>query len=207
MSTKNRTIGLLFYLVFGLVVFGCQSRSTSTNDTNDPNMGSSDTTNMANNGLANTAGLNETNALAKVNAVNQNEIDAAMLAQRKNISGAAMDYAKMLEKEHSDNMDKTTQLAGSLGISIGMNDEAQQIRSKGSEMMSMLQTKDGQEFENAYITAMVKGHTEALNMLDNSICMVNNDGVKQHLEDTRSHVATHLEKAKELQKKGPQAAQ
>lgn len=214
MSTKNTTSALLFLLFIGLLGTGCQSRSTSTNDANDPAMGS-DTTNMnangmdnsAENGLNGTAGLNETNALAKLNAVNQNEIDAAMLAQQKKISSSAMDYAKMLEKEHSENMDKTTQLAGSLGISIGTNDEAQQIRSKGATMMDMLQPKEGQDFENAYITAMVNGHTEALTMLDNAISMVNNDSVKQHLEETRTHVAMHLEKAKDLQKKGPQTAQ
>lgn len=200
MSTKNRATGLFYLLISGLFVFGCQSRSTNAND-------ATDTSNVGTNGLSSVTGLTETNALAKLNAVNQNEIDAAMLAQRKNISGAAMDYAKMLEKEHADNMDRTKQLAGSLGISIGMNDEAQEIRNKGSEMMATLQAKEGQEFEDAYITAMINGHTEALTMLDNSINIVNNDSVQQHLEETRSHVATHLEKAKELQKKQPQVAQ
>ena len=47
---------------------------------------------------------------------------------------------------------------------------------------------------------MVKGHTEALNMIDSQLVKsVKNDTLKEHLTETRTHITAHLEKAKQLQ--------
>jgi putative membrane protein len=50
------------------------------------------------------------------------------------------------------------------------------------------------------MNAMVKGHTEALNMIDTKLTQeVNNGDLKDHLEKTRHHVQMHLDKAKKIQ--------
>ena len=51
----------------------------------------------------------------------------------------------------------------------------------------------------AYIDAMVKGHTEALAVLDNKLIpKATTQAVKDHLAATREHVAHHLERAESL---------
>ena len=56
------------------------------------------------------------------------------------------------------------------------------------------------EFAAAYLAAMIKGHTEVLDMIDNQLLKrAANDAVKAHLTETRGSVAKHLAAAKQLQ--------
>ncbi|HEX2082852.1 MAG TPA: DUF4142 domain-containing protein, partial [Xanthomonadaceae bacterium] len=55
------------------------------------------------------------------------------------------------------------------------------------------------EYEKAYMDAMVKGHEEALAAIDEKmIPRATRDDVRQHLTDTRKHVEMHLTRAKEI---------
>jgi putative membrane protein len=55
------------------------------------------------------------------------------------------------------------------------------------------------KFETAYLDAMIKGHNEALAMIDSKLLTAAKlDAVKKHLTDTRTHIAMHLEQAKKL---------
>ncbi|HJU06419.1 MAG TPA: DUF4142 domain-containing protein, partial [Nitrospiraceae bacterium] len=51
----------------------------------------------------------------------------------------------------------------------------------------------------AYIEAMIKGHTEVQNMIDSQLKEANNEAVKKHLMETRDHVAMHFDQARKLQ--------
>ncbi|MBA3386578.1 MAG: DUF4142 domain-containing protein [Chthoniobacterales bacterium] len=56
------------------------------------------------------------------------------------------------------------------------------------------------KFEAAYVAAMVEGHTEALEMIDNKVLnTASNDALKNHLNETRGTVIQHLEMGKKLQ--------
>lgn len=58
---------------------------------------------------------------------------------------------------------------------------------------------DGKDFETGYLDAMIKGHTEASDMIDNQLMKTaKNDALKKHLTETRGHVAGHLDQAKKL---------
>ena len=71
---------------------------------------------------------------------------------------------------------------------------------KGEQELEALGRTEGDAYARAYIDAMVKGHTEALDALDNRIIpAATRPEVKAHLDTTRGHVAQHLERAKALQ--------
>jgi putative membrane protein len=135
-------------------------------------------------------------ALGLLGAVNENEIGAAKQAQEKKVTGAVLDYAKMMEKEHSENLEKTM----SLGTLSGASD-VQMVKDKGAQELKTLGSKSGKDYEAAYIDAMVSGHQEALSMIDTKMMpAATSEPVKQHLADTRKHVEMHLKKAQDIEK-------
>jgi putative membrane protein len=137
--------------------------------------------------------------LAKLVAVDQNEIKVARTAEKKKVSAATLNYARMLRDQHQQNLSDTQKLAHKLALSPRPTSEADDIHKQGTTELAMLQPLEGQEFERAFLDAMVKGHEEALSMLDDGIASAGNDEVKAHLQKTRDAVATHLSEAKQLQ--------
>lgn len=64
----------------------------------------------------------------------------------------------------------------------------------------MIAPLEGEEFGQAYVAAMVKGHTEVLAMIDNELMKsAQNESLTKRLAETREHVAMHLEHGKKLQ--------
>ena len=200
MKTYSKLLTVLF--VIGLsILYSCNSRSNNTNDqTNDTSMAQGDNTGMNHDMAMDDKAGTDAEALAWVMQVDNNEINAAQEAQKKKISQPVMGYAKMLEKEHSDNLQKTKDLSQSMSEMPAETQAVEDLKAKGKDMLSSLSPKDGMDFEKGYIDAMVKGHTEALSMLDNQLIPnAKIDALKNHLTETRQHVAMHLDRAKELQ--------
>ena len=136
-------------------------------------------------------------ALGLLAALNEHEITAAQQAQSKNVSAPVLAYAKMMEKEHGDNLAKTKTLG-----TLASTPEVQAMKDKGKSDLDALGQKSGKEYETAYVDAMVSGHTEALALIDGRLLSLASTGpVKDHLMETRDHVVMHLEEARKLQSK------
>lgn len=138
-------------------------------------------------------------ALAIVATVDRDEVALAKQAQTKKLSAGAMEYAAMMEHDHSANLAETKKLAKDDGAQSANADE---MKKQDAKKKAELAPLDGAAYEKAYIDAMVKGHAEVLGKLDNELIPGAQDAaVKAHLEKTRGAVAGHLEKAKALQSK------
>lgn len=141
-----------------------------------------------------TSALTQAQALGVLSAVNQAEIGAGQLAERKVANGPVRDYAARMVKEHGDNdrklqawkPDRTSPLAAA---------QAQ----KGKQELAKLSPLEEDAFRKAYIEAMIKDHTAALDTLDHKLIPAAQDAqVRAFLQETRTHVAAHLEAAKRL---------
>ncbi len=138
--------------------------------------------------------------LAFVIAVDDNEVLAAAEATKKEPGSAVLDYAKMMHQEHGKNEAETMELGQEINVTPVDTAAVDKLRVKGAGELAALIPLKGDEFETAYVTAMVKGHTEVLEMIDNKLLKsADNDAVKKHLNETRSAVAQHLEMGKKLQ--------
>ncbi len=147
------------------------------------------------------AGTEGTDAevLGFVFAVDINEILAAEQAETKKISQPVMDYARMLHTEHGANADKTLKLGKAINVTPSDTKAVDALNVKGAGELATLVPLDGKDFETAYLDAMIKGHTEVLDMIDNQLMKTaKNDALKAHLTETRGHVAMHLDQAKKL---------
>jgi putative membrane protein len=194
---------LLFAALASLVIVGCTSRDnadvagqdatppaasadTSVPDADAPAMARQDPNAVEGDDIA----------LGLLGAVNENEIAAAKQAQEKKVSGAVLDYAKMMEKEHSENLEKTKSLG-----TLSSASEVQLVKDHGAQEAATLDSKSGKAYAAAYIDAMVAGHQDALSMIDNKMLpAATSEPVKQHLTDTRKHVEAHLKRAQEIKK-------
>ena len=142
----------------------------------------------------------EAEVLGFVTAINQNEIIAAMAAGKKQLSSQIAEYAKMLHQEHGKNMDQAFKLGQKIGVTPVITPQVDALLVKGAGELAAIVPLKGEQFGQAYIAAMIKGHTKAIQMIDSQLIpKAKNQELKQHLTQTRQHVAAHLEAAQKLQ--------
>ncbi|NDK39961.1 DUF4142 domain-containing protein [Pseudoxanthomonas gei] len=133
--------------------------------------------------------------LGLLSAVDDHEIRLAQQAYEKKVTGAVLDYAKLMEKEHGDNLAQTKTLGA-----VSDGPEVQALKDKGASELAELGRKSGKEYEAAYVDAMVKGHTDVLALFDTRLLLLGSPGaIRNHLGTTREHLAMHLAEAQKLQ--------
>lgn len=82
----------------------------------------------------------------------------------------------------------------------GSDAEVDAMRQKHEAERQRLSALEGEEFARAWVDAMVMGHEEALNRLDTQLIPNAGDaGVAEHLRQTRTAIARHLETGRGLQ--------
>lgn len=140
-------------------------------------------------------------ALALVASIDEHEIAAAEQARRKNLQGPVLEFANLLHREHSANLKAGQALSSGAGaIQPERTADVEAMRTKGASELAALDQKSGKEYEAAYVDAMVKGHTEALALLDERLIPAAQDErLRNFLTNTRDHVAMHLQRGKDLQ--------
>ncbi|KTD22909.1 Predicted outer membrane protein [Legionella lansingensis] len=132
--------------------------------------------------------------------LNQNEMAAAKDALNKKVNPKVKSYARMLYNDHSKNLKDTMKISKKIGQSPAQTNKVASLKRKGEKAQASLSSLQDTDFEVAYIDAMVRGHEEALIIIDeNLINNVNNPDLKKHLKTTRSHVQQHLNAAKQIQ--------
>ena len=134
-------------------------------------------------------------ALGLLAAVDDHEIQAAQQAKSKQVSAAVMDYANMMEKQHTDDLIEIKTMGA-----LADTPEVQAMKEKGASDLAELGKLSGKEYETAYMDAMVKGHTGVLALIDGRLLSLASPGlVREHLSKAREYVAMHLEAARKLQ--------
>jgi len=195
---QNRKMKLIFATLVGSVcltaaAYAAASNGAATTATTEPGAAPS--------GTAMSAKYSDGEIVAVVLTIDDNEIKAAQTAEKKKMSKDAMKFAKMLLKQHSEDSNKVSKLAKKENITPSETAaKAQELRDKGAAELQALAPKDSMDFEQGYVSAMVHGHTDALALFDEHlIADASNTKLKKAMEETRKHVAHHLEEARRLQ--------
>lgn len=194
-------------LALALAVSACNERRDASGDvaagdvpavdpTGRPDAveGTTDSTVAAADAAAVASAPAERAALGVLNAINDHEIAAGGQALAKRVEGEVADYARMMIDPHSENRRQTTALGADAAA-----EKAQAQQQKGQAELARLDAMTGDAYAQAYVAAMVKGHTEALATLDGELIpAATTPAVRDHLTRTREHVAANLERAKAL---------
>jgi len=141
----------------------------------------------------------DSEALSTLSVVNKHEIAAAELAQSKTVDRSTLDYAKMLQTDHTANLKKVEELSQLAKAPIVQTPSVKDLKEKTSAERDTLAKLDGPAFQAAYLDAMIKGHASVQSLIDSKLLPGASDvAVQQHLRSTRESVARHLDQAKQL---------
>ncbi len=140
--------------------------------------------------------------------LDQGEVHAAMVAQMKpNLPRPVLDYAAMLHEHHGKNILATVQLAVQIRETPLLTSSADALHAKHAGALAAIVPLDGDAFSRAFLDLMVKGHEDALQLLDRNLKAAKHERLKTHLTATRRIVADHLQEAKRLQGRREQTTQ
>lgn len=145
--------------------------------------------------------------LDHVAAIDSHGLALAEQATNRPMTEAATDFAASLRQDHAAGLDATRALQERLGAAPGPDlgpvpQPVPQPAAGGEEPQEVLARLAGladDQYQRAWIDAVVGAHTAALEQLDNTLVpAAGDDDIRGHLEDTRRSLARHLETAQRL---------
>ena len=135
-----------------------------------------------------------------VTNANQGEIDQAQTAISKAGSDDVRAFARMMQTDHSNALTQAQSLWSRTNITASDNDISRGLQNGSSQTVNALNTYSGTDFDRQYINSQVDIHQWLLNTLDNTlIASAHNRQLRDFLKTQRTAVATHLDRAKQIQ--------
>ena len=135
-------------------------------------------------------------------AVTANAIDSAMgeLAKTKARSSAVKGFAQTMITDHGGVNRQAVQLAQRLKVTPQENAVSRQLQQGADEARASLESRNGAEFDRAYMQREVEYHQAVLDALDQALIPnARNGELKALLEGVRPAFVAHLERAKQIQ--------
>lgn len=137
--------------------------------------------------------------LGFIAAADELEVVSAITAGSKKMSSEAANFSQMLHEAHGAHLVDTLALGMRIGVTPLETAKIDAFRKKNVGALSDLVPLDSKEFERDYLAAKIEGHAELIAMIDTELLdTARNDEVRQHVQATRDHLASHLEQAKAL---------
>ena len=86
-----------------------------------------------------------------------------------------------------------------LSLTPSDNAVSQQIQTDAQNDLSTLQSMRGREFDRDYVQSQIKGHNQAIEMLDRMIPTAKSPELKTELMNLRPKLQAHLQEAERVQ--------
>lgn len=135
-----------------------------------------------------------------IQAVNDNEIEAAKMAEKQASSRDVKSFARDMEKEHTRMNRDGDMLGKKLKMSPEESAMSAEIKTMGKTEAEQLKTANRENFYKTYIDLQAAGHEKVLGIFDSSLLPnVKNPELKANLEAARKHVAEHMVHAQKVQ--------
>jgi len=143
----------------------------------------------------------EMSVLAHVHHVDQMEIDAGKLAQKKGSTQAVKAYGKMLVTDHSKNDKDVVALAKKHGEKIPAD-----TMKMDKDEMDALKNMKGADFDREFLRQMADGHDKELAKIDGEVDQSSNEEMIKMLKDMKPVLQKHADQARDLMKGNAQAS-
>jgi len=148
-----------------------------------------------------TGAVDDAHLTAMIKAVNEGEIKAGRLAEKKAKSKDVKSFARMMIKEHTQNNSEIAAVSKRIGLQPTENDQITSMKDDMKKDMEGLQGQSGEDFDKQYVDQMVTDHQKALDQLNKAL--QNNQGRNEQvdglLKKTIQAVQKHLDHAQKLQ--------
>lgn len=146
--------------------------------------------------------LSDAEIAAVVVVANQNDIDYAMIAEKKSKLADVLTFAKMMAKDHKSVNDQAVALVTKLGVTPKENEASKKMKTDGEKTKKMLDSKSGNAFNKAYIDNEVTYHTAVIKYIEATLIPdAQNKELKDLLKSALPIFKEHLQLAEIIQKK------
>ena len=133
--------------------------------------------------------------------VDRNEIAITNLALEKQLTPDIKKYVQMLKQQHKQHFKQALNLSKKTGNSPIDSAAVISLQKNGARELAALTPLNGNAFDKAFIDAMVAGHTNVLNIINNDLLKnVSNPVLKKYILSTLPHIELHLQQGKMIQK-------
>jgi putative membrane protein len=141
----------------------------------------------------------DSNIAASLVAANSGEVQIGMLAQSQGMNAAVKDFANRMINEHTAAQQRQSALFTSLGLTPADDTTSRQLQSDAQNMLAMLRTRTGQDFDLAYVDGQISMHMGVLDLLTSRLIpAATEDELRQELNQMRDTVSAHLQAAQAL---------
>ena len=130
----------------------------------------------------------------KVERTHVEERDLARFVESKTNNGDVKGYAKMLDSDHNDSLNKLQDILKDKNV----NESTTKKEPNEPSKMSKLQNAAGADFDRQYMTMMVQDHQKDLDELRSAEQTVQNPDLKNYIHDLIPVVQKHLDKAQDV---------
>lgn len=141
----------------------------------------------------------EPEIVAKLQALDESEIQAAKDAQAKSLAEPVLEFARKLEKAHQDCRDETREVADELDISPASTSAISEMREKAAREREEIADLDGERFADAWLAQRIECHEKAISKIDEKLLpAARSEELREHLTSTRAKLADQLAEARRL---------
>lgn len=144
--------------------------------------------------------LSEHQAAGILKTVNQAEILASKMAEKKAASPQVRDFAGRMISEHKKNKTEARKLLGKLGLGAERSHVAEILQDDSRQNLRELKKLEGQAFDESYISGQIEMHKALITDIDQRLIpAATKPELIEFLKSTREHVKHHLADAQDIQ--------
>lgn len=194
----------------GSTGMGPEGRNTNSESTSPHTIGEGSSANSPMNSpstgvTAAQAGANDTSSLTDgqvagvMQAINQAQIQQALLAQSKASTPEVKRFARQMVTTYRAVQTKESALFSRLQISPSESTISNDIRANAQNDLSTLQSSKGKDFDKSYIDAEVKHLQDVSDILDRATRDSRSSELKTEIQNMRTKADGHLRDAQRIQ--------
>ena len=152
-------------------------------------------------GTMDVSSLGDGQLAAVIQAIHQDELQEAQLAEQRASSPELKRYARDMTNAHRNIMNENQSLLAQAQITPSDNAVSQQLRTDAQNEMSTLEGLRGRDFDREYLDDQIRDHNKAIELVDRIIPNIKNPQLKAHMQSVRTRLEGHLREAERLQQK------
>jgi predicted outer membrane protein len=139
--------------------------------------------------------LNDPQLAALVVGIHEAEIKQGELAESNAASPAVKKLAEHMVGAHRTLLANDRTVLARDRISPAPSALSEQKHGDADGQLATLQSMHGKDFDTAYVDDQIRGHKDALHLLDRIVANVKNADFKSDLQAERTHIEDHLREA------------
>jgi putative membrane protein len=200
MINKVKLMALCVIFGTSALVVACHDlhggANTNATATGANRSGGASNTNSATGGGGGALGSADRDFMMKAAVGGMAEVELGRMAAQKAASSDVKTFGKHMVDDHSKANDELKQLASQKGVALPT-----EVDAKHKETMDRLSKLNGAAFDSAYVSEMVKDHTEDVSEFEKEANQGQNSDVKEWAAKTLPTLRNHLQMIRDTEVK------